>query len=565
MIILALTLSTALHAATDTDLLKPYPTVVRRHEVIEFKPKAGHHFSVEAPQKCARHSPVEANVRAIKCQFLKAGEAAATLNVCDDAKTFCKPVTVALQVSDKVAPDPVRLVKNETLNKDLKKILAPGFITGTPEEIRALAEKDKKPIFVMISTDWCPPCNEAKEYLLTSEAFIKATNGWLKVYVDGDSLAAVAWEKWVPYRYYPSFVLLNEEMGEVGRYNGELRGIDFVAWTEEQSRFLKDPIARLQARVLARKNHNWLRRLKDVLGGGTPDSRHADEVRLLKWAIDQNKDEIIKQVADDSRFPELQVELITYRIKQLNDETKPDQAKLMELEKSLVAASFFREDWSAAVLQLCETKAEGCVPPDSKINERLQILRDRAGLAEAEKASMMGEEYFYLAYVFDTVKDVKRRKQFADLCVGEYEKLNKLSRLKLARGAQQNQLNCFEIAERFPEAEKRLKTLVETYPSEPTFMVRMARLLKKQKKPAEALKWIEKGEGVAYGFNWFSAQLLKSELLLDLKRADEASKVIDSALDEVRITEERNNRNQVIAARLRVMQTKIQDRMLKQN
>lgn len=553
-------------AAPDADLLKPTPAVVRRNEVVEFKPKAGHHFSLEAPQKCASLQPVEASARVVKCQFLNAGDVTATLNVCDDAKTFCKPVSVGLKVSEQTAPDPVRLVRNEGRNHELKKALVPGFTTGSPDEITAQAAAGKKPVLMMISTDWCPPCNEAKEYLLVSPAFQAATREWFKVYVDGDSLMSVEWEKRVPYKYYPSFVLLNSKMEEIGRFNGELREGVFSAWAEEQSKYVNDPIAVLRERVLARKNGGVWQKIKGLFNKGNPAERHAEEVRLLKWALDQNKHDVIARVTEGANYSEVVVELTRYRLQRLQDEGKADKARQLALATDLVNATFRGDDWAESLSGLCEESAEECKKFVGKIPERVEFLEKREGLTESERASMIGEEYYNLANVFETLNNKSTEKEFADKCVAAYEKLKNLSRLKLGRGAQQTQMACFEMAGRFNEAEKRLQTLVEIYPNEPTFMVRMARLYRKQKKLDQALKWLDKADGVAYGFNWFSAQMIKSDVLLDLKRDQDAEKVLEEALKEVRLSEERDNRNQTVAARLRAAQAKIQSsRIVKSN
>jgi thiol-disulfide isomerase/thioredoxin/predicted negative regulator of RcsB-dependent stress response len=558
MTVLILGFVLAANAQPGADLLKPFPSVVRRNEVLAFKPKSGHHFGLEAPQKCGGNKPVEASARFIKCQFLTAGEASATLNVCDDAKTFCKPVPVTLRVSDETAPDPVRLVKNENLNHETKKTLVPGFAVGTPEELAAQALKNKKPVFVMVSTDWCPPCNEAKEYLLQSPGFLAATKDWFKVYVDGDSLSSVAWEKRVPYRYYPSFVLLNDRFEEVARFNGELRQADFAQWAEENSRYLNDPVAHLQRRVVARKDGSVMQKLKDLFNSANPASRHADEVRWLKWALDRKHDvPLVKKVMEGGSHPELKIEMVRHQLELLGEEPKPDKSRQVALAKDLAEATFKGEDWAQSIVELCDLDAAACKSYVAKIPERLQFLNSRPGLEDSERASMLGEELFFVTYLFESLNDKAKQKEFANKCVDALGKLSSMTRLKLGRGAQQTQMACYEMAGRYAEAEAQLKTLIETYPNEPTFMVRMARLFRKQKKLDLALKWIEKSENVSYGFNWFSGQMIKSDILLDLKREHDAAKVLEDALIEVRLSEDQSNRNQIVASRLRTAQTKI--------
>jgi len=550
----------AAHAANEPagNLVKPFPAQVMRNEVVEFKPVKDHHFSMEAPQKCQEARPFEHTPRSIKCQFTAAGASSAQLNVCDDKKTFCKPVTLALNVAAGASGEPVRLLKNQHSNGELKKVLVPGFTMGPPAEIIAQAKKRKQPVLVMISTDWCPPCNEAKEYLLNSEPVMAATKDWFKVYVDGDSLDSVAWEKHVPYKYYPSFVLLNSRMEEIARFNGELRQSDFIAWAKEQARRLEDPIEALTARVLARKNGSFKQRIKDFVSGESPAEKQADDVRLLRWALDQKKHEIIAQITPGGKFPELAQELGAYRVSRIEEDENPDKAKKLELMKAVVDAAYNGEDWAAWVATLCDEDETLCREQIQRVEGREKILNARQGLTKAEMASMLAEEYLYVADVFEKLKDKNKMKMYAAKCVSNYESLKSLSHLKLGRSAQQNLMPCLEMSGQFDKAHVLLKQLIMEYPNEPTFLLRAARLFRKQKYLIGALGWVDKAIEKAYGFNWFSAQLIKVDILLDLKRVKEAEKVIAETLEEARVSEDKNNRNQTVVARLRAAQTKIQ-------
>src|SRR6185312_9572040 len=112
-------LNSLVSAAEPGSLLRFYPKQVLRNEIVEFKPIKGHHFSAEAPQNCGSGQLNERTPRAIKCQFIKAGSTQATLNICDDKLTFCRPSSVTLDVQEKAGEAPASLTKNESLNKDL--------------------------------------------------------------------------------------------------------------------------------------------------------------------------------------------------------------------------------------------------------------------------------------------------------------------------------------------------------------------------------------------------------------------------------------------------------------
>ena len=544
-------------AADGASLLKPYPRDVLKFEVVEFKPETNHHFSMEAPQKCGTaNAGAKINARSVKCQYSQAGEVTATLNVCDDKKTFCKPINVQVQVLNREAKESARLLKNQDLNRDLKKQLVPGFVEGTVAEIKARAAKENKPVFLMISTDWCPPCNEAKEYLLTTGAFADATDGWLKVYVDGDSLAAARLGEAVPYRYYPTFVLLNSKFEEIARFNDELRESAIRTWAATERQRMDYPIAKLRERVMARLGGGLGVRFGDWWRGVSEDDHRADEARLLAWALDQENEAIIEVLLENRSFPELQARISAYKISRPGVEAKEKKRLLTEL----LDFQFQRDDWSESLSQLCELDVNACRNHAQRRDERIRFLSERSGLTPAERASALGEEHYYLADVFSQLKDEAGQRREANACVKSYDSLRQRSQLKLSRGAQQGIVACMELAGDFVAAERTLSALIEAYPKEPTFKQRLARTLKKQKKFEQALQWVLQAEDAAYGYNWFTLQAFKADLLLDLKRDKDALDAVNKALEEIALDENPESRNQLVLSRLRVLQAKAQGR-----
>lgn len=543
--------------ATQGTLLKPWPSSILINEIVEFRPIENHHFKLEAPQKCESSRPLEMSPRFMRCQFLKAGPADASFSVCDDKETYCRPEKIDLNVGDGRSGEAVRLKKNEHLNQDLKKDLVRGFVMGTPEEMRTVAKKNAVPVLVMISTDWCPPCNEAKEYLLKTKEFEKITAKWTRIYVDGDNLEAAKWGKVVPFRYYPTFALLNGNFEEVARFNEELRAENFVKWAEENEAHLKDPIVTVKARVLAREKRSFIQRLRDLWSGARPQDMHADEVRVLKWAFDQEDGPVIKTLLEaGGSFPELETQILRHG---LNEMPAQDKKGRGELYGKLLEEAFKGEDWAETLSSFCEEDVDGCKLWTDKIQARIQFLKNRSGLSAPEKASQLGEEYLYIADVYDKLNVPAKAREFADKCIGEYRSMRNFSSLKTARGATQNSVPCLEMANRFSEAKSELQKLIAVYPNEPTFLIRLARVLRAEKKFDEALAWVDRALDKAYGYNWITAMLIKSDILLDLKKKSEARAVIDEAIQELRLEKDPSSRNQLIAKRLRAAATKIEE------
>jgi hypothetical protein len=544
-------LSSASNAAT-ASLLKPYPETVLRYEVVMFHPASNHHFSLEAPQNCGTGTVVDRGAREISCQFQKAGDAKIALNVCDDKKTYCKPMEFSLKVKTQVADQKVLEPKNPQAVAEIRKTLVPGFTEGTPGEIKKLAHDKKLPVFMMISTEWCPPCNETKEFLFPSAAFQKASANWFKVYVDGDAMLAGEWEKVVPYEYFPSMVMLNSELQEVGRFTKEVRQSEFTAWAAEQEKNLAMPIPKLRAKVLAHKSN-------------------ADEdMRLLAWALDANDKKLIASVrkkAGTKVTEDLQIRLTAYDVNNLDKqisavEKGSDKEKTLLAEKEkmltdLVTWTAAKDDFEDYLGMLCEANIEKCKTFAPQMDKRFEIIKAWKGLTPAELASALAEEGLMQHENFEAMGNAKKAKDSAVICADQYEALMKASSLKMARSGGQGRVHCLEMSGRDSEAEALVEKLMKAYPDEPTFLVRMAKLKKKQKKLDEAYAWIQKAEKLAYGYNWYSAILFKASLELEMKNRDAALGTLSGALAQVNLPEEKDRRNHQLVERIRSLQENI--------
>ncbi|NJL25479.1 MAG: hypothetical protein HC902_10105 [Calothrix sp. SM1_5_4] len=559
MLLVFVVLSSFSSWASSGGLIQFYPKRVWRNEVVQFKPVSGHHFSMEAPQKCGSGRVVERSARVVSCQFSVDGEVQGALNVCDDQKTYCKPVSLLLTVAAKTTANGKRaaLVGNQNLNQELKRRLTPGFEEGRLDQIRAKAAERGAPVFVMISTDWCPPCNEAKEHLLPSEAFKKVSRDWFKVYVDGDSLGASEWGKAVPYNHYPSFVLLNPSLQEVARFTGELRQADFTKWAVEASALVKDPIPQVKTRVLARLENGYRQRIRDLLGNNGVKERREDQVRLLKWSFDMGDTDLSERILSQGAFPEIEADVLSYRLRKLESEGRRDEVGA--LYERLLSLTLKGDDWSENLAAYCSFDVKACEPAFKDIPARLGFLKGRVtGLTEGERASMLGEEYYYLTMAYEMVGKTNEERRLAEQCVREYEGVNAASVLKMSRSGYQGMVACLEAAERFRRAEEILRSLIDAYPMEPTFLNRMARLQKKQKRYDAALGWLKKAESVSYGYNWFGMMALKADTLIEMKRYSEARQVVNEAIAQLVLSPHADTRDQVLASRLRSIEAKVE-------
>jgi thioredoxin-like negative regulator of GroEL len=520
--------------AQASSFLKPLFTQLRPHETATFETLSGFHFELKAPQLCDESNaqkPSDLNATKILCRYEKAGEYRVRLSVCDNAKTFCKPESFVFRVGNgeararRFAPSAALTQMQE----ELKKKTLPGFEHTQPDEI--LKSSDKKPVFVLVGTDWCPPCNEAKEALLSTDAFQAATFDWRRVYVDGDSESdSLAWKTHLPFFAYPTFALLTPDLKEVARYGGAFRLHDFEDWADEARKNLNVPIGELKDVVTKRKTGDFKQKLSDWLHWC--DTKK-DQDRLIEWAIvDENKP--VLALFKESDIPKkalgdwIRIE-ITNHSQAAADEQMLWKLRLLEANKN-------SESFTSDLQALCEENTRVCKPWIEHLQKRAQFWESQKFSNAAEKDVALIEDYANQTDIYNAVEDKEKAKAAAEVCVKAADDLKKNSPLSHSRAAAIGASYCLGEVGRVTEAEKIYRELMADYGSEPTFFIRYANFLKKQKRLKEAKATIEKAMATAYGYNWMKAALLKAKIEMAQDDFSAANKTIHSSLAELNLS-----------------------------
>lgn len=513
-------------SAFGSEFLKPFPTEVMPSEIISLEVLPAYHFEMKAPQKCDDTQPLFASPRKIQCQFKTAGEHQIRMSVCDNAKTFCRPTHVSVKVTGQKeqthASDPSENLKKT--QEYLHEKTLPGFLHLTPEQL----PKEKKPVFVMVSTDWCPPCNEAKEALLATNDFQKATADWTRVYIDGDHVEeGRAWKPYMTFTYFPTFVLLNADLKEVARYNGAFRLYDFQAWADQARRNLNVPIADVEKTVRRRKKLEWGQWFQDLIHGS---KKEADQDRLIAWAIAaENKD--VLSLFTDADIPKDQ-KAGWFRLQTLLEPDMTEEKQLV-MKLHVLEAGQESDNFTEDLQDLCSENVTACKPWVEKLNGRKAYWDSKKFANAAEKDVALIEDYANISNIFTAVGEKEKAQASAEECVQVADELTKNSPLKLSRAAGIGASYCLQQVGRFKDAEKIFQGLLKTYSSEPTFYIRYAKFMQKQNRLKEARAAVEKALPLAYGNNWLTAVLLKAKIEITMKDKSAAQKTIRSALAEL--------------------------------
>lgn len=88
---------------------------------------------------------------------------------------------------------------------------------GSVEQVFAKAKKDNRPMFLYWGAVWCPPCNQIKKTVFSSQKFKEAIKEFVPVYLDGDQERAQIWGDKLQAKGYPTMLVLSPSGSEIMR------------------------------------------------------------------------------------------------------------------------------------------------------------------------------------------------------------------------------------------------------------------------------------------------------------------------------------------------------------
>lgn len=229
------------------------PLEALAHEVIELRPKSGHHFNLEAPNSCHGREFLTKQADRLECQLGKRGEERISLFICDDAKSFCRQEDFLVKIRGG-APikSKTKLTKRKSEPSSSERASLPDFGFDVAQGLRQAKQK-KQPLLIVYSGPNCPPCAELKEKVFPKAEWKAATKKFVKIYADA-SLRETH-EQLGRYSLYwtPTLLILNSQAEEIGRMAGYYPIDDYLADLERRTKYLNTPIARAIAQYEAQK------------------------------------------------------------------------------------------------------------------------------------------------------------------------------------------------------------------------------------------------------------------------------------------------------------------------
>ncbi len=200
----------------------------------------GFHFNNKAPNSVNARSqqalPEFISPREIRFPAVSSFLEGAKLSVyvCDDALTFCQPLSLKMDqrghstewTESSVEQKPVPSSRPLTKNKY-------GFFEDHLDQVIGMGRAQHKLILADFSARWCPGCVRLETEIFSLPSFQKMTNKVLKVRIDSDRFENSELKKHYGIHGIPTLMLLTADGEEIARL------VDFVP-LETLAKFLKD-------------------------------------------------------------------------------------------------------------------------------------------------------------------------------------------------------------------------------------------------------------------------------------------------------------------------------------
>ncbi len=505
-------------------------TVESKAELIAV-PEAGHHFNLDAPNRArvgeSTLSPVRKSEREFAYAVPEKRESPLRLDlyVCDDANTFCKQQTAAVQISSdhKVTLRPWGQVADATSPGQVstKVVEKHGFLQNALTEALARAKTQKKKVLIDFAAIWCPACLKLEHEVLETKDFAAVTKDYVKVRIDADWEGSGAIKSKYHVLDMPTLLVVNAEGEELARLHGFQPKQTVLAEFRALNKRKLLPISELRA-----KADKGDRAARDQMGRLAYDSLNFDEaVRYLQATT-----------AEKER-------LLIAEIHLLGSNQPAEAGKLEEKLKQAVETYPLSVDTPSRYLRLAELYKAQNKPEEMKKAARQAIISsDREIKNKTNPLSIDAAR--------DDVELLKgdfwAYKARAQALLGEdasasWEKAIDLTRKSITpkdRGRRLILVRYLKRAGRDGEIDSVLGELQQAYPNEYTYYYKRAALFQERSEWTKAEDLGKRAVEHAYGANLIDSALLLSKILQAQKKEAEASRVASDALSKVQAPED---------------------------
>ncbi len=516
LLIAALALPFPAAAAPAGDALKLIepapPGSVRAGETLAFRTVAGYHFNQEAPQECGGRPAFDVGRKSLKCSFPSPGRQDVSLKICDDGGDTCFFADFGLDVTGPAA----KAGTSGTAAPAEKEEVLEGFLLNVPLESQNRAREERKLLFIDFFAKWCPPCRLMESTVLDKQQFMEATAGMVRVSLDVDKPAAAEWAKRFSVKAYPTYLVADASLNEIGRWTGSAGLSAFTAWLKDQERWKELPIADAETKASSLDDAGRLRVAKARL-----DSKKWQGAMDLLSGLKTREAEFLHAYAGVARAVEEAPSSTTATLAPVytaaisrfdGSDGKDAEVGIMEWVGSLhgidpKAAALWLDDadtLAGRFLASRSAEAEGYTPADIYVT--MAETLEEAGMKEK------AVPFYFLA-----AESCREQAEAAAAPAG-------------ARGLRLCEGRYLSAAGRYEEAAGVYGALVKAYPGEYAFHRAYAGALQKLKKYPEALEEAREAERLSYGSIRYSIIAMEARIEAEQGRKDSAVKILKDAI-----------------------------------
>jgi len=395
--------------------------------------------------------------------------------------------------------------------------------TASPSDIAGALQasaRQHRPVLVDFHAAWCYSCYYMASHVQNGAAWTALQRKAIVADADADSPDGQAWMKKLRVSFLPTYVVLDEHGNELGRI------------AAEQPR--KTFYSRIDA-ILA--HGNTLGALKARAAKGSVDAAaevldayqaRAEGRAGLGW-FDTLPASLRKRASRDAR-----VNLALERLALAEAEAAKDMPAVIASARKVLAGDigcdrpYVLDDLLEASKTLPEAQRRPLLaaqrqPLDRYLDSRIFVAaptcadQRSAVLASADLDAALGDHVAESA-VLDRAIRLDRQRLGDDLASDR--NLADVLRVYLER------------AGRTVELDHYLQQLIVAYPDDYVYAYRYGRRLLEAGKPAQALPWLEKAAGKAYGANRLAVAGVRVKALKALHRQADAEKVVADALKQ---------------------------------
>ncbi len=451
--------------------------------------KEGFHFNEQAPNQLTVNGvglkPTKSSPRAL--EFISASKfksARASVYVCDDALTFCRPNTFeynggGVAKSDVDGSASSKITRNEF-----------GFIEDNLKAAVDQAAREKKLVLIDVSARWCPGCVRLENEIFGKPAFRAAAKKFVTVRLDFDRFENLELaKKKYDVRAIPSLIVIDGNQEEISRL------VDFQPMPVVTA-FLKD----------ASKTPVSLSKLES-------DPKAALTVGRRLYSSAQYE----KAVTALSKVQPPPVELLDARVQAAKG--KPEFQKVVRDAIAAEPASSRSIVWRTMLVESLDPKdAEVAKIASEGLSVGERLLAAPKKLKEATRGDLVGEFAGYEALLVaseraDLAEAAHLDESAQQAALTRVVEIGRALKIPVSKkGPALRYLIFLVAAKQFDEAETQARALLKKDPSNPEIQRRLLRVLNGQKKFTEAIPLGREALAHSFGKNevWVAQQLAKA-------------------------------------------------------